>query len=162
MKREKVFNAGFTLVELILVIVVLGILSAFVIPKFIDLSEDASSATAKGLFASFRSAISLAHMQWLAKGRPSSITLQGHIIPMTDSGWPGNQSMSTTECIAIWKNLTNSSTDLLTTEPGPGKNQLKVLSGHFYCNYLYLKAPHPSLDYFPNNKGRIIIKQDNT
>lgn len=60
-KNEK----GFTLVELVLVIVVLGILAAVAIPRFIDLQGSAQQARNKGALAALRGAITLLHAQYL-------------------------------------------------------------------------------------------------
>ena len=54
-KNEK---RGFTLIELVMIIVILGILAAVAVPKFFDLSTDAKSAAEKGVVGGVRAGIS--------------------------------------------------------------------------------------------------------
>src|ERR1700761_2871922 len=62
---RKQSQSGFTLIELIVVIVILGILAATALPKFANLSGDARAATMKAVYGSLQTTAATAHGQYL-------------------------------------------------------------------------------------------------
>jgi MSHA pilin protein MshA len=61
-------QAGFTLIELIMVIVILGVLSAFALPRFANLGDEARKASINALAGAIKAAANIAHAQQLANG----------------------------------------------------------------------------------------------
>lgn len=86
MKKQQ---SGFTLIELIMVIVILGILAAFALPRFADFSNQARVASMNGVAGSLRSASAITHAAVLAAGTPnaSTITIEGAAIDLVN-GYP--------------------------------------------------------------------------
>jgi MSHA pilin protein MshA len=76
---------GFTLIELVVVITILGILAAFAIPKFISLDQQARIATVNGLVGTVKSAAALARSLGQATGNPASVTMEGVAVAMVNN-----------------------------------------------------------------------------
>lgn len=74
MKKSIHRASGFTLIELIVVIVIVGIMAAFAVPKFINLQSDARSSVIRGVEGSLRSAATLVYSKSLIDGTEQNAT----------------------------------------------------------------------------------------
>ncbi len=65
---------GFTLIELIIIIIILGILAAVAIPKYMDMSENAKKAVAESVLGSLRGAETITFANYLLNGTTYNLT----------------------------------------------------------------------------------------
>ena len=63
-------QVGFTIIELVVVVILLGIMAATALPRFMDVTERAHSSVVDGVLGSMQTGTALYHAQWIAEGQP--------------------------------------------------------------------------------------------
>jgi MSHA pilin protein MshA len=90
-RRSGPAQRGFTLIELIVVLVILGILAAFAIPRFANVNAEARQAAIRGLAGSLRSSSALVHGLAMARGLTAAsgqtVQLEGATVTLVH-GYP--------------------------------------------------------------------------
>lgn len=162
-------NSGFTLIELVVVIIILGILAVVALPKFINLGDDADKAVVKGTAGTFKEAVNLAHAAWIAKGANSQLMEDVEIygkgyansIDFNKFGWPaqhydhpdtaGTHLDNPSDCYDLFKQIIQQPGPTISKEPNTEADYYVEHFGNSSedgsCTYFYRKQPKYSFSY---------------
>ena len=161
-------NKGFTLIELVVVIVILGVLSVLALPKFINVSEDAEKAVFISTAAAFKTGVEQVHIAWLVRGNgqavqnflPISDPIAGGDLSVNSNGFPADtRGVSLTlnsqnDCLDVWRAVLDASNANVT---GDDKSdfQAKYINANS-CTYTYNRNTLLTVDY-DSNTGNVTV-----
>jgi MSHA pilin protein MshB len=146
-------SSGFTIIELVVVIILLGILAATALPRFMNVDTEAHAAVVEGVHGGMQTGISLYHAQWVAEQTPNPNTqiAEFNNLRTNANGFPygtanraatGSNVTTSADCAAVFTGVlqagapTISSVAAAANVIGSATDFTAVVNG-VNCNYYY-------------------------
>ena len=126
---------GFTLIELVVVIIILGILAAFAVPRFARLDGQARTASLRSLEGTLRSGATMARAQWILANRPAAgVQIEG--AAFTLFGVNGYPTAATVQNV-LAQNVVQNGVQGRFSNPAAGVFQLQGAANPAACQVTY-------------------------
>lgn len=138
MKNSK----GFTLIELVVVIVILGILAAVALPRFINATKDAHRAAVEGAGGALASAVLLVRAQWEVNRSKGVATPNTNVVgfgngdvDVNAAGWPLGTN-GALNCVELWGAVLQGSAPTAAAAAANGIDYVAAANGT-QCTFTY-------------------------
>ncbi|MCQ4309990.1 type II secretion system GspH family protein [Pseudomonas stutzeri] len=151
---------GFTMIELVVVIAILGILAAVALPRFMDASKDAHRAAVAGTAGALGSAVALVRSQWEIN-RSKAITnpntnvagFGSNNVDVNSEGWPVNTEGTDLHCTNLWTNVLQGSIPTIT---GTDRDYIPTKNpGNTICTYTYQRDGGDDVITYDSSTGQV-------
>ena len=108
--KNRQSQKGFTIIELVVVILLLGILTATALPRFMDVTSQAHDAVVDGVLGGMNTGVALVRATWFAEGRNTTVANFGlGGVGVNTSGYPtgnaGAAPSSNTDCQTVYTDI---------------------------------------------------------
>ncbi|WP_285163043.1 prepilin-type N-terminal cleavage/methylation domain-containing protein [Shewanella goraebulensis] len=140
-------NQGFSLIELVVVIIILGVIAVIVAPRFINLSQDAKANTMLSVGAGMESALALLNSKAVIEGKDNSedeITISGVQVPLL-AGYPsvdgGDSFEQINTQVQVWFNIDSVGKNVIENNPSAAPFFIDKASGDNQIYIFFSGAP---------------------
>ncbi len=155
---------GFTLIELIVVMVILGALAATAMPKFMNVGAKSHETAVAATGGAFGTAIAMVKAQHTANGSVGAVTNVAGFgkgnIAANARGWPDEATLNTAGCADLWEALMQNPPKAAVASAA-GIKYVTAFSGtagttSATCTYTYQDNTSLSIQYKPFD-GEVIV-----